>query len=59
MAGFKIVQKFGLSEKCDKRILGTGGFVGRIIKQADEKINHQYCQRRLLRDRGCTIFAPS
>ena len=37
----KSLRKSGLIEKGDERILGSGGFVESVIKQADEKIKHQ------------------
>ena len=43
----KSLRKSGLSEKGDERILGSGGFVEGIIKQADEKIKHQLSAKDL------------
>lgn len=43
----KSLRKSGLSEKGDERILGSGGFVEGIIKQADEKIKYQLSAKDL------------
>jgi len=51
----KSLRKSGLTEKGDERILGSGGFVEGIIKQADEKIKHQLSAKDLNKEAAAII----
>lgn len=51
----KSLRKTGLIEKSDERILGSGGFVESVIKQADEKIKHQLPAKDLEKEAAAII----
>jgi len=42
LTNYNIKTNIGIMEKGDDRILGSGDFVESMLKQADEKIKHQF-----------------